>query len=193
MNLILFRKDFAYKSDKFFQFLILLAFMLSSCGSKKSVEDVIETQENKHPPYCDTTHQDNIRNYRLYHYMFFTGNPKDDFSGEDKYNEILFDNNDRLLMQMDTVLEYSTPSHYYNVSLKKENVTVSVWKWKDMPDDTKPPIVMHGYQKDGFIYIEDEQGEYEMCYKIVLGKCLFVWMPHTGWASIPCGRKGRMR
>ena len=94
-------------------------------------------------------------------------------------------------MQMDTVLEYSTPSHYYNVSLKKENVTVSVWKWKDMPDDTKPPIVMHGYQKDGFIYIEDEQGEYEMCYKIVLGKCLFVWMPHTGWASIPCGRKGR--
>ena len=105
MNLILFRKDFAYKSDKFFQFLILLAFMLSSCGSKKSVEDVIETQENKHPPYCDTTHQDNIRNYRLYHYMFFTGNPKDDFSGEDKYNEILFDNNDRLLMQMDTVLE----------------------------------------------------------------------------------------
>ena len=113
------------------------------------------------------------------------------FSSEYQYNEMLFDSNDSLLMQMDTVLEYSTPSHYYNVSLKKENVTVSVWKWKDMPDDTKPPIVMHGYQKNGFIYIEDEQGEYEMCYKIVLGKCLFVWMPHTGWASIPCGRKGR--
>ena len=99
------------------------------------------------------------------------------FSSEYQYNEMLFDSNDSLLMQMDTVLEYSTPSHYYNVSLKKENVTVSVWKWKDMPDDTKPPIVMHGYQKNGFIYIEDEQGEYEMCYKIVLDKCLFIWTP----------------
>ena len=106
--------------------------------------------------------------YRYRHYGF---------TSEYQYNEMLFDSNDPLLMQMDTVLEYSTPSHYYNVSLKKENVTVSVWKWKDMPDDAKPPIVMHGFQKDGFIYIEDEQGEYVMCYKIVLGKCLFIWTP----------------
>ena len=106
--------------------------------------------------------------YRYRHYGF---------TSEYQYNEMLFDSNDSLLMQMDTVLEYSTPSHYYNVSLKKENVTVSVWRWKDISDDTIQPIVMHGFQKDGFIYIEDKQEEHELCYKIVLGKCLFIWTP----------------
>ncbi|MBR4647260.1 MAG: hypothetical protein IKO75_09135 [Bacteroidales bacterium] len=121
--------------------------------------------------------------------MFFTKNPKDDFSGEDKYNEILFDNNDRLLMLMDTVLEFSYCQDLFRIVLRKDSVTVCVQSWKEMTTHSEPHI-SHGYQKDGFIYIEDEQGGYEMCYKIVLGKCLFVWMPHTGWASIPCGRKG---
>ena len=163
--------------------IVLITIFFLSCQSsseknkllKKSQSEIciIDSvgEENLHIDHNLGTYQFNYLYdeqyvYRYRHYGF---------TSEYQYNEMLFDSNDSLLMQMDTVLEYSTPSHYYNVSIKKENITVSVWRWKDMPDDTKQPIVMHGYQKDGFIYIEDGKGEHELCFKIVLGKCLFIW------------------
>lgn len=107
------------------------------------------------------------------------------FTSEYQYNEILFDSNDTLLMQMDTLLEYSTASHYYKFSIKKEKVTVSIWKWKDMPDNPEPYIVLEGYQKDGFVYIRDSDNINKMEYKIILGKCAFKWDNYNRtWAVI---------
>ena len=166
--------------------IVLITILLPSCQSSSEKHNLLKRTQSE-TCVIDSINEelhidpnpDTYRHKYLYDKQYAYRYRHYGFTSEYQYNEILFDSNDSLLMQMDTVLEYSTPSHYYNVSLKKENVTVSVWRWKEMTDDTKIPIVMHGYQKDGFIYIEGEKGEHELCYKIVLGKCLFIWTPYN--------------
>ena len=147
--------DSVVATGKFVVFLLLLLVALASCNSMDRNEKTPEERESDCLSYKDTaTHQDTY-NYRLYHYILYAGNPKDDVISENKYSEILFDSNDSLLMQMDTVLEFSSCQELYRIFIRK-----------------------------------DKTGRMVLEYKIVLGKCLFAWMPYAGWASIPCGREG---
>ena len=182
--------DSVVVTGKFVVFLLLLLVALASCNSMDRNEKTPEERENDCLSYKDTaTHQDTY-NYRLYHYILYAGNPKDDVISENKYSEILFDSNDSLLMQMDTVLEFSSCQELFRIFIRKDSVTVCVQEWKEMTKHSAPHV-KHGCQRDGFIYLKDNKtGRMVLEYKIVLGKCLFAWMPYAGWASIPCGRKG---
>lgn len=162
---------------------LILSSLFPACKSNSAEQIVTEKQHTeRHVP--DSTNEVLLIDTDYYTYRFQNLDDKQYtyrykhyiFTSEYQYNDILFDSNDSLLMQMDTVLEYGTPSHYYNISIKKKKVTVSVERWGGMPAE---PIVMHGYQKDGFIYIRDEQGDSEMSYKIIPGKCLFIWNPYN--------------
>ena len=125
-------------------FLSILTFSCESGGGKPVPSDEQKTEARISDSINENLHidptPDTYRIRHLYDKQYAYCYRHYGFTSEYQYNEMLFDSNDSLLMQMDTVLEYSTPSNYYNISLKKENVTVSVWRWKDMPDDTKQPI-----------------------------------------------------
>lgn len=181
--------DSVVMTGKFVVFLLLLLVALASCNSIDRNEKTLEEREDDCLSYKDTaTHQDTY-NYRLYHYILYAGNPKDDVICENKYSEILFDSNDSLLMQMDTMLEFSSCQELYRIFISKDSVSVCVQEWKEMTNHPEPHI-KQGCQRNGFIYLKDNKtGRMVLEYKIVLGKCLFAWMPYTGWASIPCGRK----
>jgi len=179
-----------FVTGKFVLFLLFLLVTLDSCNPMDRNEKTPEDRENDCLSYKDTAIHQDTYNYRLYHYILYAGNPKDDVICENKYSEILFDSNDSLLMQMDTVLEFSSCQELYRINIRKDSVTVCVQEWKKMTKHSDP-LIMQGCQRDGFIYLKDNKtGRMVLKYKIVLGKCLFAWMPHTGWASIPCGRKG---
>ena len=182
--------DSFFVAGKVVLFLLLLLVALDSCNPTDRNEETAEMSGGNSLLYKDTaTHQDTY-NYRLYHYILYAGNPKDDVICENKYSEILFDSNDSLLMQMDTVLEFFSCQELYRITIRKDSVAVCVQGWKEMTNHSEPHI-MQGCQRDGFIYLKDNKtGRMVLEYKIVLGKCLFAWMPYTGWASIPCGRKG---
>lgn len=181
--------DSTFVTGRFVLFLLLLLVALDSCNPMDRNEETAEKGGGDCLSYKDTaTHQDTY-NYRLYHYILYAGNSKDDIICENKYSEILFDSNDSLLMQMDTVLEFISCQELYQIFIRKECVTVCVQDWKEMNKHSEPNIVQ-GCQRDGFIYLKDNKnGRMVLEYKIVLGKCLFVWVPYTGWASIPCVRK----
>lgn len=85
---------------------------------------------------------------------------------------------------------FSSCQELFRIFIRKDSVTVCVHEWKRMTNHSAPHV-KHGCQRDGFIYLKDNKtGRMVLEYKIVMGKCLFAWMPYAGWASIPCGRKG---
>jgi hypothetical protein len=131
------------------------------------------SQNNSHNeqnvPLKDTNSVSEITvNYdSLYHYYAFRN--------EYQFNEILFDNNDSALMQLDTVLYFSDQKNLFEVTVNKENIEIVCMSWKEMPDNTVK-FKQEGFQKNGFIYIKNEQtGNYEIEYKIILNKGLFFW------------------
>ena len=94
---------------------------------------------------------------------------------EYQHNELLFDENDAYLMNLDTILNFSTSKFLYEVKIQKENIKITSQRWSEMPNGTGIREEI-GIQKDGFIYIRDNSTlEYKIQYKIILNKCLFVW------------------
>jgi hypothetical protein len=64
----------------------------------------------------------------LYHYYAF--------KNEYQFNQILFDENDPLLMEMDTTLYFSDQRNLFEVDIKKEMIEIVCMSWKEMPDNT---------------------------------------------------------
>ena len=171
--------------------LVLLTAILCACKNKSEESRLVCKQPSSvsETDILDSIYNGDIYAYRIENYKFYSGNIAYSVSENYKYSEILFDSTDKRLMLMDTVLEFSSATSLYSVFINKESVSVSIQYWEDMVRG-KSECLECGYQKDGFIYtLDNETGNYIMNYKIVLDKCLFVWIAQYGWISIPAGRR----
>lgn len=139
-----------------FIILFILSF-LYSCNQNRSKEPEKTTTN----PSVNINHLPNAR--------------KDITFKEYQFSELLFDENDALLMEMDTVLYFSDNKNLFEVDIKKEAIKITCKSWKEIPENSVK-FRSEGIQKNGFIYIKNKSAEtYEMEYKIILNKGLFFW------------------
>jgi GH24 family phage-related lysozyme (muramidase) len=166
----------AYK--KFIQtgILPLIFFIISAlfgCGQDNS-----RIEQNYRGDNASITYDKKINSDSLF--SFYS------FQNEYQFNEILFDINDRSLMQMDTVLYFSDQKNFFEVIIKKEKIEIVCKSWKEMPENTIK-FKIEGIQKNGFIYVKNKKtDEYIMEYKIILKKGLFYW-DENHWSLLNCG------
>ncbi len=143
---------------------LLVLFSVVFCGCSQNNS---HNEQNVQIKHTNSVSEITINYDSLYHYYAF--------KNEYQFNQILFDENDPLLMEMDTTLYFSDQRNLFEVDIKKEMIEIVCMSWKEMPDNTVK-FKQEGIQKNGFIYIKNKQtGEYEMEYKIILNKGLFFW------------------
>lgn len=101
-------------------------------------------------------------------------------------NDLLNDINDVYLNKIDTILNFSDKNFLYILKIKKEQITLKAYRWKEAPDG----IVAYqeqGIHKNGYIYIKNKEKDYKLQYKIILNKGLFYWNDNSHWELINSG------